>query len=187
MLSPGKVYAFPGIYKGGHVSLFQMFFSAQGRIRRRDFWLWIIVAGIVNISINYIANKLLNPGISMLQSIRSVNLLPSEPYDFIYWTILIFGHVIGFCLYAKRGHDRNRPAIIAGLYIVLNVCLTLLPKFMDVFMSQQSSSAVTGVMTTISGIFGLAILIDFGCLDGTKGPNRYGPSPKGIGGQAEVF
>jgi uncharacterized membrane protein YhaH (DUF805 family) len=28
------------------------------------------------------------------------------------------------------------------------------------------------------------ILIEFGFLDGTQGPNRFGPSPKGIGGDA---
>jgi uncharacterized membrane protein YhaH (DUF805 family) len=28
------------------------------------------------------------------------------------------------------------------------------------------------------------LLIDLGFLDGTQGPNKYGPSPKGIGGDA---
>ncbi len=123
----------------------------------------------------------------MVQSMRLVTLLPSSPYDFIYWTMLILAQIIGFCLYSKRGHDRNRPAIVAGLYIALNVLAIMVPKLMGIFISQQSSSTVTSVMTTISGIFGLAILIDFGCLDGTKGPNKYGPSPKGIGGQDAVF
>ena len=30
----------------------------------------------------------------------------------------------------------------------------------------------------------LWILVKCGCLDGTQGPNRFGPSPKGLGGEA---
>jgi uncharacterized membrane protein YhaH (DUF805 family) len=30
----------------------------------------------------------------------------------------------------------------------------------------------------------LWVLVELGFLEGTKGPNRYGPSPKGIGGNA---
>jgi|SRR5579871_6282907 len=33
-------------------------------------------------------------------------------------------------------------------------------------------------------IGGLWLLVDLGFLDGTQGPNKYGPSPKGIGGDA---
>jgi uncharacterized membrane protein YhaH (DUF805 family) len=33
-------------------------------------------------------------------------------------------------------------------------------------------------------IGGLWLLVDLGFLDGTPGPNKYGPSPKGIGGEA---
>ncbi len=36
-------------------------------------------------------------------------------------------------------------------------------------------------------IGGFWVLIECGILDGTQGPNRFGPSPKGLGGAENVF
>jgi len=47
--------------------------------------------------------------------------------------------------------------------------------------------ALYGLSALITLGLGIWILIECGCLDGTQGPNRYGPSPKGIHGSADVF
>ena len=36
------------------------------------------------------------------------------------------------------------------------------------------------IFSLMSGIISLWFLIELGFLDGTQGPNKYGPSPKGI-------
>ncbi len=43
------------------------------------------------------------------------------------------------------------------------------------------------VMVWISMPIALWTFIECGCMDGTKGPNRFGPSPKKVDAAAEVF
>ena len=42
---------------------------------------------------------------------------------------------------------------------------------------------LVGIVYIIGGIW---LLIDLGFLDGTPGPNRFGPSPKGLGGEIAI-
>lgn len=65
----------------------------------------------------------------------------------------------------KRCHDRNK----SGWWMLLWIGLSLIPY--------------VGVLA------GLWCLVELGFLDGTQGPNRFGPSPKGLGGDlvAEAF
>jgi uncharacterized membrane protein YhaH (DUF805 family) len=65
----------------------------------------------------------------------------------------------------KRCHDRNK----SGWWVLLWLVLANLP---------------------VISILGLAWwFVELGFLDGTQGPNRFGPSPKGLGGEriAEAF
>lgn len=73
---------------------------------------------------------------------------------------------------SKRGHDRNRPVpFTIGLWI-LSHALTV----------ASGLAMLVGEATWL--VFGtlaiwLYFLVDYGILDGTPGPNRFGPSPKG--------
>lgn len=51
----------------------------------------------------------------------------------------------------------------------------------------RDKGAIWVLIGLVPFIGGLWILIECGFLDGTPGPNRFGPSPKGIGGTAESF
>ena len=45
---------------------------------------------------------------------------------------------------------------------------------------------VGGLIPYVGVLISLWALIELGFLDGTQGPNRYGPSPKGIGGGSKL-
>ncbi len=87
----------------------------------------------------------------------------------------------------KRGHDRNRPtaysAVLIGAVYGAGVTFGYL---MDAGLKSAGASCALAAMAGTIYMF-----IDYGLIDGTKGPNRYGPSPKGragVGAQlAEVF
>ena len=55
----------------------------------------------------------------------------------------------------------------------------------DSFSLQFAVGAARAVLGIASLIYVIWVLIDCGILDGTKGPNKYGPSPKGVGAQVE--
>lgn len=132
------------------MSITQMLFSFDGRIRRRDYWLYAIGMGVViGILVNVVMMALGGP-------VDATTGQPNTTAMIAAFLLYIPAIWIGLALQAKRWHDRDKGAI----WLLIN----LLPI-----------------------IGGLWALIECGFLDGTPGPNRFGPSPKGLGGTAEAF
>jgi len=129
----------------------QMLFSGNGRIRRRDYWLWSIGVYIVYWVAIIIAVAIGNslPG---AQPSTEVPML-AVVVDLVGAVFLLWTNV---CITAKRWHDRDKSGF---MYLILFIPLV-------------------GFVWTF---------IECGCLDGTPGPNRYGPSPKGIADPSKVF
>jgi uncharacterized membrane protein YhaH (DUF805 family) len=71
----------------------------------------------------------------------------------------------------KRIHDRNKSGWLMLLYYV--------PAILDYIISaaigQQSPAAV--FLSLIMLVVGIWFFIEFGCMRGTIGANRYGPDP----------
>ncbi len=122
-------------------------FSFQGRMRRRDFWICVLILFIANWILQAIVGAALGPTIMV-----------SNPYNgmnWAVWTGMMRGMSLiwlilcwpSFAIAVKRCHDRDQT----GWWSLL------------VF---------------IPVIGWLWWLINLGILDGTPGPNQYGPSPK---------
>jgi uncharacterized membrane protein YhaH (DUF805 family) len=174
------------------MSIIQLLFSANGRIRRRDWWLACIGFGIFNMVVEFAAHQLLsgNPPDMFFTDLAGWMKPDPKPFSIFLWayfTIVIWPSI---CITAKRWHDRNRPGWLAGAVMVLSYALA----FAQVYYGPQTPGSIEGVNWPVYGVtalasFGLAIwqFIELGCLDGTKGPNRYGPSPKGADAATDVF
>jgi uncharacterized membrane protein YhaH (DUF805 family) len=124
-----------------------MLFTANGRIRRSQYWLWAIGSGFAMGIIVAIAAMLFGGGDS--QHISPI-------FGIVYLIVAVLGIWIGVNLQIKRWHDRDK----SGWWCFI--------AFVPI-------------------IGGLWVLIECGFLDGTQGPNKYGPSPKGIGAAQTVF
>ncbi|EGF89952.1 hypothetical protein ABI_43770 [Asticcacaulis biprosthecium C19] len=132
------------------MSIAQTLFSAQGRIRRRDYWLWSIGISLVfGVGIGVFG------GATGAFGAMEKGEFPAL-FGLVYAACVIVLTWISVCLIAKRWHDRDKSG---WMYLILFIPL----------------------------IGGLWTLIECGFLDGTQGPNRYGPSPKGINNQPGVF
>ncbi len=137
------------------MSIWQILFSFEGRIRRTHWWLARLGLGVGFLAVISILAAVLGTVGAASGSARSAGgagalllgivVLISVPI--LVWTEL--------AITAKRWHDRDKPAVM--------VLVMFIPL-------------VGGIWT----------LVECGCLEGTLGPNRYGPSPKGLG-QADVF
>ncbi len=178
-------------------------FSFDGRIRRRDWWLWGIGLGVVNFIVQMIIGGVIGAtaassatsgdaaaGVGMTAGIASlvVSLLFLWP---------------SAALSIKRAHDRNRPAMFIIGYYALTVLLLVVMTFtMGSALAAAGAGGspesagmaaagagglVVGVLGLVLLVYGIWVLIECGFLDGTPGPNRFGPSPKGLGGSAEAF
>lgn len=167
------------------MSITQKLFSFDGRIRRRDWWLFGIALGILSSIIQGAVTAAVGgagPGGGDAAGIAA--LIVS----------LIFVYP-GAALGVKRAHDRNRPAIIVLAFYALVVLLNVIMTFtVGATMMNAGGLGDLGAMGLVIGglglivlIYAIYLLIELGFLDGTPGPNRFGPSPKGIGGTAETF
>jgi len=96
------------------MNLIQMLFSAKGRIRRRDYWLWSIVTFIVYLAI-YIGVAAATGTIDRMGD----DDLP-EPLLLTEAVLFIPMVWIGACVTAKRWHDRNKSGY---MYLILLIPL----------------------------------------------------------------
>jgi uncharacterized membrane protein YhaH (DUF805 family) len=78
----------------------------------------------------------------------------------------------------RRLHDTERSGWWLGGYLILIV-------ISNVLRSSMGSAGLAMVLSIVTLIYAITLLV-FMCLEGTKGPNRYGPDPKG-GVDAQVF
>jgi uncharacterized membrane protein YhaH (DUF805 family) len=132
--------------------IMDLLFSFKGRIRRSQYWLTALVAGIVfAVLINVIVGFTVasNPG-----AFEQGQLPP------VFWIGMALAYIplmwISLALAIKRWHDRDK----SGWWVLI------------------------GLIPIVGGIW---TLIECGFLDGTQGPNKFGPSPKGLNAPERAF
>jgi uncharacterized membrane protein YhaH (DUF805 family) len=129
--------------------MMQLLFSFNGRIRRTNYWLGAIGAGVAYGIVAAICLMLAAAlGHGNGGGLAIIGML-------LYVIVLFFAIWTGLALQIKRWHDRDK----SWVWIFIN----LIP--------------LVGAVWT---------LVEVGFMDGTQGPNKYGPSPKGVTGPAAV-
>jgi uncharacterized membrane protein YhaH (DUF805 family) len=144
----------------------QFYFSPAGRISRSQYWLKFCLPVFI---IALILNAISFAGGTALK------LLPNLFQLIVLWP--------GIAILVKRIHDRNKSG---WLVLILYGPLILLMIFLigaTIIMFSGSETAA-GTLFVISGILGIGVLaigiwffVEFGCLRGTIGANRFGPDP----------
>ena len=122
------------------MSITELLFNFNGRIRRSTYWLYAIGLSVVLSVLFVVAGMLAANGGAMM---------------YVAFAIYIVGMVIaiwaGLALQIKRWHDRDKSW--TWIFIAF-----------------------------VPFIGAIWALVECGFLDGTPGPNKYGPSPKGLTG-----
>lgn len=133
-----------------------LFTSFEGRISRQPFWIAFAVFVAIEIAIS------LSGGDEARWS-TVLDLVLTYPQ---------------FAVCAKRGHDRNTPMWVVGLFFAIGVAFDIL--LLGGWIASADMANPTPLMLAFLipyAIFGLALIIDLGFRRGTVGPNRYGPDP----------
>ena len=179
-----------------------LLFGFEGRIRRRDWWLASIAMGLAQTLTTRVADTLLFGADADLQAGNYVTwFVGSAPGAGPQWTALAFAIVFlwpALALILKRAHDRDRRGWELVAIHIAAATGYLFPA--DAYESAGRAMDAAdwlagapmmawGLVIIVASLYQLVVL---GFLDGTRGPNRFGRSPKGIGGDpantaAEVF
>ena len=170
------------------MSIINMYFSPVGRIRRRDYWLYSLAMSIAFLLINLIVHQFVF-GLETKNYFQDgASWMTLHPTSWGLYILIVNLLLLwpGICLAAKRWHDRNKTGWIAPAIAAVSYAMILGQIYL-----RQDGQINNTVFIIILGVvaFGAGVwqFVECGCLDGTKGPNKYGPSPKGIGNSADVF
>lgn len=173
-------------------NLGHLFFSFDGRIGRRRFWIGILGLAIAVIVISLVILPVL--GLSMMGGIPADMNNNQEIYAFFDgqmrrggWISLIMLIVFAWpslAVMIKRAHDRGS----AGMLVYAGFALTGLSDLFQGLGLTHGASMVEGmpvpgpnllgiVLSVAMTIIGLILLVTLGFLKGTKGSNPYGVDP----------
>jgi uncharacterized membrane protein YhaH (DUF805 family) len=133
-----------------------LFTSFEGRITRQPFWIAWAVFVAIEIAISFSGGDDARWG-------SALDLMLVYPQ-------------LAVC--AKRGHDRNSPIWVVGLFFAVGAVLDVF--LLGGWITNADVANATPLMLAFLipyAVFGLALIIDLGLRRGTVGPNRFGPDP----------
>jgi len=159
------------------MTLKQMLFGFDGRIRRRDWWLWSIATGLIYAAVVVTVNGLIFQSFAM-DPVFDGNLVGPFALSVVLYLPLLW---VQLALAAKRAHDRSHGAALVIVGQVIAAAATYVPGGSLVPGNGSVDLLAVGVQG-LAVVINLALFVLLGCLDGTQGPNRFGRSPKGVGG-----
>ena len=130
--------------------------SFDGRIGRRTFWIAMAVIMGADIFVHFIAESLQGDRLSAI-------------------TDLAFAYP-EFAVAAKRGHDRNMPMWVPGIFFGAGAFLDLL-TVLQMAGTENEPSVLSLLIAVPFTVVGLALVVELGFRRGTVGPNQYGADP----------
>jgi uncharacterized membrane protein YhaH (DUF805 family) len=141
--------------------LFEFMFGASGRINRARYWRSLLVfcfAGLLTAVILLTAASLAAPFF-----------IVAVVVFFLPWLMW------GFAIHTERLHDRDKSA---WWLVVFYLVPGALSHFAEVALFDGAAGVtlqyMLALMASALTIWGF---VEFGCMRGTAGPNRYGPNP----------
>ena len=166
------------------MSTAEKLFSFQGRLRRRDWWALLLALIVINLVLTAIGMVMLGSsvmpftmGSAGASFDRSDWMTKRQEVQIVVslitlWPILAIG--------TKRLHDRGRPGWWVALICGLSLAYQALRLSYDLSLIASRPTLALLILGLANVSVGLWLLIEMGSLDGTPGPNKYGPSPKGL-------
>ncbi len=170
---------------------FKKYAQFSGRSRRKEFWMYILFVIIVTIVLSVLDAML---GLGGSAQTSSTTFEPGTTgfgrsagvTGGVLAGIFSLATIIpSLAVQVRRLHDTNRsgwwilmPLVpyLAGAVLLLGGALNGIGSG-GMTAASGGALAVGGILMLIGGICAIALLV-FMCLDGTRGPNRYGPDPK---------
>ncbi|MGA3308970.1 MAG: DUF805 domain-containing protein [Xanthobacteraceae bacterium] len=128
----------------------------HGRIGRRTFWIAMGVVAAAEIVGHLVADQIEGDRLGAI-----VDLAFTYPE---------------FAVALKRGHDRNMPVWLLGVFFGAGAVLDLL-TVLGWAGTNEEPSMLSLLIAVPFTVFGLALLVELGFRRGTVGPNQYGPDP----------
>lgn len=130
-------------------------FSFNGRMGRAEFWMLLIGLSVLSGLLLLVTSMLV---VIIVGGDRAEGLAPLHAAAKALIKLLTLWPSLA--ILTKRGHDRNRPAVLSiGLWLVSVVTF--------------AAAAAVPPVSLIGVAISLYFLVDYGLIPGSPGPNRY--------------
>jgi len=117
---------------------------------------------------------------------------------YLFTTLLFVAAIILLAMFGGLPDSRGKPgvdeppiAFSVGLLLIILLYLGLFTPTLAVKVRRFHDQDLSGWFVLLGFIpyFGWLVILVFMCIDGTAGPNRFGPDPKGRGGNyhSDIF
>jgi uncharacterized membrane protein YhaH (DUF805 family) len=148
----------------------EVFFSFEGRINRKVYWIASILVAIAGLIFNALLTYLATgrPFASEVWDRPADKMIIWVPVWIAYFAFLAWP---SSALAVKRLHDRNRPASIWYIYYAASVLLSLVPARPT---ANGEPSELGPLLLLPLAIFSIYMFFELGVRRGTAGPNQYG-------------
>lgn len=166
----------------------------SGRSRRLEYWLFALFQVLLYVGLFVLCFGM---GINAFRSdgVGLGAVLGLGAFILIFFVIWLALLVPSLAVAVRRLHDTGRSGWWFGGYFLLSFGLNIvsgaaMTTLASGARSPEEMMRTVGIVSGVGGIailgYGLLLLVFF-CLDGTPGPNRYGPDPKGRADAGNVF
>lgn len=154
----------------------------SGRSRRTEYWMFFLFQILLGIAF-WILMAIVGGGALMMSGGDPTAMMAAGGavmiVFFLYGLASLALIIPGIAVTVRRLHDTNR----SGWWILAPLAFYLVALVgMVMTASSPDSPGLGGILLMVGGIgatiLGLALLV-FMFLEGTRGPNNYGPDPKG--------
>jgi uncharacterized membrane protein YhaH (DUF805 family) len=148
----------------------EVFFSFEGRINRKTYWIasiFVAIAGLIfNALLTYLATG--NPFAREVWDRPVDKIATWAPVWIAYFAFLAWP---SSALAVKRLHDRDRRTFIWYVYYALSFLLSLVPAKST---ADVEPSEVGQLLLLPLAVFSIYMFFELGVRRGTPGPNQYG-------------
>ena len=154
----------------------------SGRSQRKEYWMWVLFIFIVSTLLRVVEQML---GLSPTMPTGTTNYFAgiggNGPFSGLFGLAVL---VPGLAVTVRRLHDLDRSGwwLLIPIGLLIAAVIFLVGTIFSSFAGAATTASSAGFATTFALIaaygVSLIVLLVFMCLDGTRGPNRYGPDPK---------
>ncbi len=137
----------------------------RGRLRRRDFWIGLVLLLLVELVLSFVFVGIMRPTGATQIELAAL---------WLALAILVWGSA---ALIVKRLHDRGKSSLWYPLFGLAPALCYRLGEVYSSNISNVLSPAQQGFWL-LGLILWIWAIVELGFMKGTPGPNRYGPDPR---------
>jgi uncharacterized membrane protein YhaH (DUF805 family) len=167
------------------LSLRDKMFSFEGRLRRRDYWLISFGLGlVVFFATEVLMRVVFGPEYGLFTGgFEAMNRRVADGLPYVLQELFAFVTIWpNLAMSAKRRHDRGKGAapvisLLVVFWFLTIVQVPVMHVYADTLATMPFAAAYL-IYSLSTAALSIYLFVIVGCLDGTPGPNRFGPSPK---------